>query len=187
MTLNNEERSIVPEMILNDLKYISIRSLYWDWFFPSGAEIATQLINNATKIYLKSIKRNDLINVIKGWRKNETHNIVRMIDYLNSELNLGLSLSKNDRDVLDNLYKLYKARYIETMDKGGAKTIMSDMHVIDATYSFFREKTKSNLSEQARSELFIEKALMSGKDMVWGKDKKSLSLTLYRGNKSFNP
>ena len=110
-----------------------------------------------------------------------------MIDYLNSELTLGLSLSKDDREVLDNLYKLYKARYIETMDKGGAKTIMSDMHVIDAVYLFFREKTKSNLSEQAKSQLFIEKALTSGKDMAWGKDKKSLSLTLYRGNESFNP
>ncbi|MFA6522613.1 MAG: hypothetical protein WCT24_03425 [Patescibacteria group bacterium] len=185
--LKNEEKLIVPEMILNDLKYISVRSLYWDWFFPSGAEIATQLINNAIKIFLKSIKRYDLIKIIRGWGGNETHNIIRMVDYLNSELALGLLLSEHDREILDNLFKLYKARYIETMDRGGAKTIMSDIHIIDAIYSFFREKTKANLSDRAKNELFIEKGLSSRKDMTWGNDKNSLSLILYRENKSFSP
>ena len=108
-----------------------------------------------------------------------------MIEYLKNNMDLELDLSEEEMQVLDNLFKLYKARYLESLDKDGAGTIMKDVHVIDKVYAFFRNKSKETLGHDAVTELLIEKTLSHGKDMLWGSNKNSLSQILYLENESF--
>ena len=181
--MTDEEKQIVPQIILNDLKYLSVRQLYLNWFFPTGAEVANQLIDNITKIYLQSIKRKDLIRKIRKWGGNETHNVVRIIEMLIAELSIDFDLSTH-KDVLGNLYKLYQNRYLDSLKKtGDAKTLLKDLDTIDYTYKYFRDKM--NISKQARGETIINKLFLKNQDLPWGEDKISLYSLFYKANQHF--
>lgn len=170
-------------MILNDLKYLSVRQLYTNWFFNTGAEVANQLIDSIIKVYLRSINREDLIKKIRGWRGNETHNIIRMIEMLVVELSLDFDLISH-RDVLKNLYKLYQNRYLDSLkNTGECKTLFKDVEVIDYTYKYFRDRLE--LSDEARKETLINKLFLQNQDMQWGEDKISLYNLFYRDNQHF--
>jgi len=178
-----KEKQIVPQVILNDLKYLSVRHLYLNWFFNTGAEVANQLIDNIIKTYLKSIDREDLIREVRGWGGNESHNIVKIIEMLVAEISIDFDL-KTHKDVLENLYKLYQNRYLDSLkNTGDCKTLLKDIDTIDYTYKYFRDKV--NLSEKARKELLINKLFFQGKDLRWGEEKISLSNLFYRNNKHF--
>lgn len=181
--MTEDEKQIVPQVILNDLKYLSVRQLYLSWFFPTGAEVANQLIDNIIKVYLQSIKRQDLIQKIRKWGGNETHNVVRIIEILIIELSLNFDLNIH-KNVLENLYKLYQNRYLDSLKKtGNSKTLLKDLNTIDYTYKYFRDKV--NLSDQAREETIINKVFLKNKDLLWGEDKISLYNLFYRGNQYF--
>lgn len=181
--MNEEEKNIVPQIILTDLKYLSVRQLYFNWFFNTGAETANHLLDSITKIYLKSIGRNDLISEIRSWRGNETHNIVRIINKLIKELNLDFDI-RTHKPILENIFKLYKVRYLEELrDIGACHTMIKDLDTIDYAYKYFRDKTQ--LSDAAKNELLINKLFLNKNDILWGEDNISLHNLFGRGNKSF--
>jgi hypothetical protein len=181
--MTEEEKQIIPQVILNDLKYLSVRQLYFNWFFPTGAEVANQLIDNTIKVYLQSIKRQDIINRIRKLRGNETHNVVRMINMLIAELSLDFDLATHE-EVLDNLYKLYQNRYLDSIQKTGAcKTLIGDLNTIDYTYEYFRNKI--DISEKAKGETIINKLFAKNQDFPWGIDNISLMSLFCRNNKHF--
>lgn len=178
-----KEKQIVPQVILNDLKYLSIRQLYLDWFFGTGAEVANQLIDNIIKTYLKSINREDLIKKIRSWRGNESHNILRIIEMLIDEISIDFDL-KTHKDVLENLYKLYQNRYLDSLkNTSECKALLKDIDTIDYTYKYFRDKV--NLSDEASKELLFNKLFFQGKDLKWGEEKISLNNLFYKNNKHF--
>ena len=70
--MNKEESNIVCELNLDDFKYLSVRFLFFNWFFPVGAEVANQLLDNIIKLYLKSgihISRSQARRVLSGLEK----------------------------------------------------------------------------------------------------------------------
>lgn len=181
---NSKENSkIVAEIILNDFKYISVRFLYQNWFFPAGAEVANQLIDNIIKVYLRSIGQHKIIRVIRGWRGNESHNTVRMIERVTNDMGLDFDLDKH-KSVLENIYKIYQNRYLDSLKKtGSCKTILNDIHTIDYTYKYFRDRIK--ISEDKKEETLINKLFMKGKDLKWGIYKISLYSIFCEDNRSF--
>ncbi len=181
--MNEEEKQIVPQIILADLKYLSVRQLYFNWFFNTGAEVANQLIDAIIKTYLASIRRKDLIKSIRDWRGDETHNTVRIIETLCAELNIDFDI-ENHKIILGNIYKLYQNRYLDRLENTGeCQTLLKDLYTIDYTYKYFRDNTK--LSAEAKNELLINKLFFDNKDMQWGEDKVSLRQIFYRNNQSF--
>ncbi len=177
--MDKTESNIIAELILNDFKYLSVRFLYLNWFFPSGAEIANQLIDNIIKLYLRSINRVDLLNKIRSWHGNETHNTVKILELVIQDLKLDFDLNSS-RNTLENIYKIYQNRYLDNCSKvGECKTLLNDVEVIDYTYEYFRNKIK--ISEDGRKELLINKLFLSGEDLLWGEDKISLN-TIFRKN-----
>lgn len=181
--MNKEESNIICEIILNDFKYLSVRFLYFNWFFPAGTEVANQLIDNTIKLYLKSINRSDIIKEIREWRGNESHNISRIIELCINKLNLDFSLN-NYKGVLDNIYKSYQVRYLENLKKTGEiRGFLKDIHVIDYTYKYFRDKI--NISEDKKNETPINKIFLKGQDLPWGEDKISLLNIFTRDNQAF--
>lgn len=181
--MNEKEKQIVPQLILADLKYLSVRHLYFNWFFNTGAETANQLIDAVIKIYLKSINREDLINEIRNWKGNETHNNVRIIEKIIKEFNLDFNINKH-KIILENIYKLYQNRYLDQLQKTGkCHTLLKDLDTIDYTYKYFRDKVK--LSMGAKNELLINKLFFNNKDIPWGADNISLYNLFYRNNNNF--
>lgn len=181
--MNKEESNIICELILNDFKYLSVRFLYFNWFFPAGAETANQLLDNIIKLYLKSINRSDIIKEIRGWHGNETHNVSRIIELCIKKLNLDFDLS-NYKSVLNNIYKTYQVRYLENLTKiGEIRGFLKDIHTIDYTYKYFRDKI--NVSEEAKNETPINKIFLRRQDLLWGKDKISLFTIFARDNQAF--
>lgn len=180
--MTDEEKQIVPQIILNDLKYLSVRSLYLDWFFPTGAEVADQLIDNIIKIYLRSVQRQDLVTEIRNWRGNETHNIVRIIKLLVDKLSIDYQMDVHE-DVLTNLYRIYRGRYFDINNVEASKTLLKDLDTIDYTYKYFRDKV--NISDKAMEETPINKIFLKNQDLAWGVGKISLSNIFYIGNKHF--
>jgi len=183
--MTKEEKIIVPQIILNDLKYLSVRKLYFDWFFPSGAEIAIQLLDNTIKLFLRSVGRDDLVTQIRGWGGDESHNIVRMIEMLKEEELIQDCPGAEHKDVLHNLHKAYQLRYLDSLSRvGEMKTLLSDLNTIDYMYSYFRGCI--SIGPDARNETLINKVL-SGVDLPWGKDKIKLASILYENNMYFKP
>ncbi|MBU0613336.1 hypothetical protein KKB10_04980 [Patescibacteria group bacterium] len=183
INMTKKEKQIVPQIILNDLKYLSVRQLYISWFFNTGAEVANQLLDNIIKVYLQSTNHEDLIRKIRSWRGNETHNVVKMIDMLIAELSINFDL-KNHKDVLENLYKLYQNRYLDSLrNTGECKTLLKDLNTIDYTYKYFRDRVK--LSDKAKKETLINKLFLQNQDMKWGENKISLYNLFYEGNQHF--
>lgn len=181
--MTGKEKLLVPQIILNDLKYLSIRQLYLNWFFTTGAEVANQLLDNVIKAYLQSIERRDLIKVIRKWGGNEAHNVVRMIELLIKEISLDFDLGAH-KSVLDNLYKIYQLRYLDSLQEAyTVNTSIKDLDSIDYAYEYFRDKI--NISEQARAETIINKLFLSNQDMRWGEDKISLYGLFSRNNHRF--
>lgn len=181
--MTEEEKHIVPQLILNDLKYLSVRQLYLNWFFNTGAEVANQLIDNIIKLYLQSIKRTDLITKIRQWHGNETHNVVKIIEMIIAELTLDFDI-KGHKDILENLYKLYQSRYLDSLKTtGNSQTFLKDLDTIDYTYKYFRDKL--NLSAKAKEETIINKLFFKNQDLLWGADKISLYNLFYRNNNNF--
>ncbi len=181
--MNEEERKIVPEIILADLKYLSVRSLYFDWFFNTGAETANQLIDAIIKTYLRSIYREDLIKKIRNWRGNETHNTVRIIEVLIQDLNLDFDI-KSHKDVMENIYKLYQNRYLDRLETtGNCQSLLKDLDTIDYVYKYFRDRVQ--LGDEARGETLINKLFLNNQDMQWGAEKVSLYSLFYRDNQRF--
>ncbi|MBU1075099.1 hypothetical protein KJ705_03390 [Patescibacteria group bacterium] len=181
--MTKKEKQIVPQIILNDLKYLSVRQLYISRFFNTGAEVANQLLDNIIKVYLQSTNHEDLIRKIRSWRGNETHNVVKMIDMLIAELSINFDL-KNHKDVLENLYKLYQNRYLDSLrNTGECKTLLKDLNTIDYTYKYFRDRVK--LSDKAKKETLINKLFLQNQDMKWGENKISLYNLFYEGNQHF--
>ena len=181
--MNEKEKQIVPQVILADLKYLSVRHLYFNWFFNTGAETANQLIDSIIKIYLKSIDREDLIKEIRGWRGNETHNTVRTIETLMKKINLDFDI-KNHTAVMETIYKIYKNRYLDQFKKtGNCQTLLKDLDTIDYAYKYFRDKVQ--LSKKAKNEFLINKLFFNNQDMQWGVDEISLYNLFYRNNQRF--
>lgn len=181
--MNKEESNIICELILNDFKYLSIRMLFFNWFFMVGAEVANQLLDNIIKLYLKSIKHSDIIKEIRGWRGNESHNVPRIIELCIKKLNLDFDLN-NHKNVLDNIYKTYQVRYLEKLkETGEIRGFLKDIHAIDYTYKYFRDKI--NVSEEAKNETPINKIFLKKQDLLWGEDKISLFAIFTRDNQAF--
>lgn len=181
--MDKKESEIVCEMNLNDIKYLSVRFLYFNWFFHVGAEIANQLLDNIIKLYLKSINRTDLIKTIRRWRGNETHNTVKILEIIIAELRLDFDLN-NHKDILDNIYKIYQNRYLDSLKQTGeCKTILRDVCTIDYTYKYFRNKIQ--ISHEAKNQTLINKLFFDGKDMLWGEDNISLFAIFERNNQAF--
>jgi len=181
--MTKEEKLIVPQIILDDLKYLSVRQLYINWFFNTGAEVSNQLIDNIIKIYLQSINKKNLIKKIRSWRGNETHNIKKIIEMLITELSIDFDITTH-KDVLENLYKLYQNRYIDSLkNTGECETILKDLNTIDYTYKYFRDKV--SLSNQAKEETLINKLFLKKQDLPWGLEKISLYNLFYRNNQHF--
>ncbi len=163
-----EENIIVCEMILNDMKYLSARFLYFNWFFPVGAETANQLLDNTIKLYLKSINRLDLIEEIKSWHGNESHNVPRIIELCITKLNSDFNLNVH-KTILEAIYKTYQVRYLENLKKTGeVRGSLKDIRTIDYSYKYFRDKIK--VSEHGKNNTLVYK-LLTGIDMWWGEDK----------------
>lgn len=180
--INKEESKIVCELNLDDLKYISVRLLYFNWFFNTGAETANQLIDNTIKLYLKSIKRFDLVSIILNWGGNESHNIVRIIELCIKELKLDFDFG-NYKIALENIYKTYQVRYLENLEKTGEiRGFLKDIKAIDYSYKYFRDKIC--ISEHGKINTLIYK-LLSENDLGWGEDKVSLRTILFRENNYF--
>ena len=183
--MNKKESSIICELNLNDLKYLSVRSLYFNWFFPVGAEIANQLLDNVIKLYLKSISRHDLVKEIRGWRGNESHNVPRIINLCIEKLNLDFDIN-NHEGALDSIYKTYQVRYLENLKEIGQVTgSPKDIHSIDYAYKYFRDKI--SVSKEAKEETLINKVFLRNQDLRWGKDKISLLALFQRDNQAFQP
>jgi len=181
--MNKEESNKICELNLNDFKYLSVRFLYLNWFFPAGAEIANQLIDNTIKLYLKSINRQDLMKEIMNWRGNETHNIVRIIEKIViRELNLDFDINQH-RDILENIYKIYQNRYLSLKKTGECKTFLKDIHTIDYAYKYFRDKIK--VSVKGRDQTLINKIFLRKQDLLWGEDKISLFAVFSKNNQAF--
>ena len=182
--MTEEEKKIVPQIIIADLKYLSVRKLYLDWFFPSGAEIAVQLLDSTIRLFLKSISREDLVKEIRSWGGDESHNPVRIIEELRKN-SLAQDFSLTDyNDALTRLHKLYKLRYWDSLsDVGSTETTLGDLDSIDYTYAYFRRLI--NISANAKKETLIDKALSQGMDLSWGEEKNSLRKILYTKNKHF--
>lgn len=125
-----------------DFDYISVRHLMAGYILSSAASLANITIDRYIKTYLWSIGRNDLVETIRKWGGNESHNILRIIDFCKKELQLPLELSDEERKILDNLYKVYCFRYIDYMFKNGgmAEIGMPYMYTIDKMCHFFRSK-----------------------------------------------
>ena len=166
-----------------DLKYLSVRHLYFNWFFNTGAETANQLIDTIIKTYLKSIGREDLIKKIREWRGNETHNTVRTIETLIQNLKLDFDI-RSHKAVMENIYKLYQNRYLDQLKTiGNCQTLLEDLDTIDYTYKYFRDRVQ--LSTEARSETLINKLFLNNEDILWGVEKISLYNLFYRDNQRF--
>jgi len=181
--MNEKEKQIVPGVILADLKYLSVRHLYFNWFFNTGAETANQLIDAIIKTYLKSIGREDLIKKIRKWKGNETHNTVRIIEILIQYLNLDFDI-KSHKAVMENIYKLYQNRYLDQLKTtGNCQTLLKDLDTIDYAYKYFRDRVQ--LSDEARNETLINKLFLNNQDIQWGIDNISLYNLFYRDNQRF--
>ena len=181
--MNKKESNIICELILNDLKYLSIRMLFFNWFFTVGAETANQLLDNIIKLYLRTINRSDLIKEIMGWKGNESHNVPRIIELCINKLNLDFNFNEH-KSTLENIYKTYQVRYLENLKKTGEiRGFLKDIHTIDYAYKYFRDKI--NISEEAKNETPINKIFLRGQDLLWGEDKISLFAIFTRNNQSF--
>jgi len=181
--INKEEGKIVCELILNDLKYLSVRFLFFNWFFTVGAETANQLLDNTIKLYLETINYTNLIKEIRGWKGNESHNVPRIIELCINKLNLDFNFNQH-RSILENIYKTYQVRYLENLEKTGEiRGLLKDIHTIDYTYKYFREKIK--ISDEAKNETIINKIFLRGRDLLWGEDKISLFRIFMRDNQAF--
>lgn len=182
--MNKEESKIVCELILNDFKYLSVRFLFFNWFFTIGAETADQLLDSIIKLYLGTINRLDLIKEIRGWKGNESHNVSRIIELCINKLNLDFNFNQH-RSILENIYKTYQVRYLENLKKTGEiRGFLKDIHTIDYAYKYFRDKI--NISEEAKNETLINKIFFKGQDLPWGEDKISLFAIFSRDNQAFS-
>ena len=182
--MNEKEKQIIPQVILTDLKYISVRHLYFNWFFNTGAEIANQLIDTIIKIYLKSIDKEDIVTEIRKWKGNETHNTVRIIENLMMKKIIQDFDIKSHKVVIENIYKLYSNRYLDQLEKtGDCHTLLSDLDTIDYVYKYFRDRLQ--LSEEAKNNLLINKLFFNNENVLWGEDKVSLHNIFFRNNQRF--
>jgi hypothetical protein len=180
--MNKEESKIVCELNLDDFKYISVRLLYFNWFFSVGAETANQLIDNTIKLYLRSRERLDLVSMILKWGGNECHNIVRIIELCIKELELDFDF-ENYKIALENIYKIYQIRYLENLKKTGEiRVFLKDIKAIDYSYKYFRDKI--GISEHGKRNTLIYK-LLNENDLGWGEDNVSLRKILLRKNDYF--
>lgn len=151
--INKGESKIVCELILNDFKYLSVRFLFFNWFFVVGAETANQLLDNIIKLYLKSINRFDLIKKIRKWGGNESHNVPRIIQLCIEELGLDFNINSH-KNVLENIYKTYQLRYLENLkDTGEVKGYLKDIQTIDYSYKFFRDRI--NISDHGKKQTLV--------------------------------
>lgn len=182
--MNKEESNIISELILNDFKYLSVRQMFFNWFFVVGAEVANQLLDNMIKLHLKSIDRSDIISEIRGWGGNESHNVPRIIELCIRKLNLDFDLN-NHKSGLSNIYKTYQVRYLENLKEiGEVRGFLKDIHTIDYAYKYFRDKI--NVSKEAKNETPINKIFLKGQDLSWGEDKISLFAIFSRDNQAFS-
>jgi len=127
-----------------DFDYISTRHLLAGSLFPSAASLANITMDRYIKTYLWSIERNDLVERIKGWGGNESHNVFRMVNLYEEEFNDSLNLSEQEKNTLKDIYMCYCFRYIDVMyiKKGMCKIFKNYMYTIDKVCHFFREKIK---------------------------------------------
>lgn len=178
-----KENRIILELITDDLKYLSVRQLYYDWFFPSGAELANQLIDNVIKLYLKSISQNDLVETIKSWHGNESHNLIKIIELCIEKLGLDFDI-KTHKTTLENIHKTYQIRYLDNLEKiGEVRGCLKDINTIDYCYKYFRDLIK--ISDRGRENTLIGKIVANG-GIMWGKDKSvDLGRILLRDNLYF--
>jgi len=166
------------------LNYISVRFLFFNWFFPAGAEVANQLLDNMIKLYLKSINRSDIIREIRRWGGNESHNVLRIIELCIKKLEINFNLNSH-KSALSNIYKTYQVRYLENLKEiGEIRGFLKDIDTIDYAYKYFRDKI--NVSEKAKNETLINKIFLTGQDLLLGKDKISLLVILSRDNQAFS-
>jgi len=181
--MNKKESNIICELNLNDFKYLSVRFLFHNWFFTTGAEIANQLLDNVIKLYLKSINHFDLIKEIRSWRGNESHNVPRIIELCIEKLNLNFDLN-NHKAILENVYKSYQVRYLENLkETGEIRGFLEDIQTIDYSYKYFRDKIK--VSDEAKNETIINKVFLKRQDLLWGEDKISLFAIFAKDNQAF--
>jgi len=127
---------------ITDFDYISVRHLLAGSLFPSAASLAVITIDRYIKTYFWSIKREDLVQKIKKWGGNESHNILKMISLYEKEFNTSLNLSDEEKNKLKDMYKCYCFRYIDVMyiEKGLCKMFKNYMYTIDKICHFYRNK-----------------------------------------------
>jgi len=131
-------------LIVTDFDYIAVRHLMAGAFFPSAGALANITIDRYIKTFLWSMNRDDLVDKIKGWGGNKSHNISKMIVLCKRELGISLDLNKQEQSILKNIYECYCFRYIDVMfkTKGACEIRMNYMHTIDKICAFFRGKTQ---------------------------------------------
>ncbi|MFA6547451.1 MAG: hypothetical protein WCT11_00720 [Candidatus Magasanikbacteria bacterium] len=129
-------------LVITDFDYISVRHLMAGALFPSAGALANVVIDRYIKIALMSAGRNDLIDVIKKWRGNKSHNVPEIMKLYKNEVGAIIELTVAEQNILDNIYKCYCFRYVDEMfkTKGSCEIRMADMHTIDKVVSFFRNK-----------------------------------------------
>ena len=129
-------------LVVTDFDYIAVRHLMAGAFFPSAGALANIVIDRYIKTFLWSMNRNDLVNKIKNWGGNKSHDILKMIELCKKELGIALELNNQEQAILRNVYKCYCFRYIDVMfrTKGACEIRMNYMHTIDKICTFFRGK-----------------------------------------------
>lgn len=127
---------------VTDFDYISTRHLLAGSLFPSAASLANITMDRYIKTYFWSVDRDDLVNKIKKWGGNESHNVFKMIKLYETEFNDSLNLDSKEKDKLKDIYLCYCFRYIDAMytTKEMCKILKNYMYTIDKICHFFRNK-----------------------------------------------
>lgn len=139
---NKLSEKIFLSLWVTDFDYISVRHLLAGSLFPSSASLANISIDRYIKTYFWSVNRDDLVDKIKKWGGNESHNIFRMVELYQIEFKDSLKLNDKEKDELKDIYMCYCFRYIDVMytKKGICKIFKSYMYTIDKICYFFRNK-----------------------------------------------
>ncbi len=136
--------NIYFSLIVVDFDYISVRHLMAGSFFPTAGALSNVFIDRYIKTFFWSIERDDLVNKIKNWGGNESHNALRMMELYEKEFNKSLKLNDQEKNILENIYRCYCFRYIDVMFtkkvRGMCEIHTNYMHTIDKICAFFRNK-----------------------------------------------
>lgn len=139
---NKLSEKIFFSLWVTDFDYISVRHLLAGSLFPSAGQLANVTIDRYIKTYFWSVNRDDLVNQIKNWHGNESHNISKMIQLYEVELDDPLNLDTQEKETLEDIYLCYCFRYIDAMytTKEMYKILKNYMYTIDKICHFFRNK-----------------------------------------------